>query len=44
MLQFNKKLTALAILTIASMGGATLPLVNSSAQAQPSGGVKDVTW
>lgn len=41
--QFNKQLTALALLTVASVGGTILAVANVSAQTKPSGAVKDVT-
>jgi hypothetical protein len=41
--QFNKQLTALALLTVASVGGGMLVVANVSAQTKPSGVVKDVT-
>lgn len=41
--QFNKQLTTLALLTVASVGGTMLYVANVSAQNQPSGVVKDVT-
>jgi Beta/Gamma crystallin len=43
MLKFTKQLTALAILTVASLGGAILTQTNVFAQNERSGGVKDVT-
>jgi Beta/Gamma crystallin len=43
MLQFKKQLTALSILTIASLGGAILTQTNVFAQNDRSEGVKDVT-
>jgi hypothetical protein len=43
MLQFNKKLTALALLSVASVTGNMLIIDNVSAQSQVSGIVKDVT-
>lgn len=41
--QFNKQLTALALLTVASVGGGMLVVANVSAQTKSSGVVKDVT-
>jgi Beta/Gamma crystallin len=40
---FNKQLTALALLTVTSVSGTILTVTNVSAQTQPSGTVKDVT-
>ena len=41
--QFNKQLTALALLTVASVGGGMLVVANVSAQTKSSGNPKDVT-
>lgn len=43
MFQFNKQLTALSLLTVASFGGTMLTVANVSAQNKASGVVKDVT-
>jgi hypothetical protein len=43
MFQFNKQLTALSLLTVASFGGTMLAVANVSAQNKASGVVKDVT-
>ncbi len=43
MFQFNKQLTALSLLTVASFGGSMLAVANVSAQNKASGVVKDVT-
>lgn len=43
MFQFNKQLTALSLLTVASFGGTMLTVTNVSAQNKASGVVKDVT-
>lgn len=42
-LQFNKRLTALALLTVTSVGGTILAVKNVSAQNTASRRVKDVT-
>jgi Beta/Gamma crystallin len=43
MFQFNKQLTLLALLTVASLGGTILTIANVSAQSKSSGSIKDVT-
>ncbi len=43
MLQFNKKLTTLALLSVTSITGTMLIIANVSAQSQSSGNPKDVT-
>ena len=43
MLQFNKKLTTLALLSVTSITGTMLIIANVSAQPQQQGNVKDVT-